>query len=593
MRRHRSLPPPPLVALGAEWIKPYWLERQLDPRSPSFVPLVDLATPANVTLRNWTTVGTMASAATATVDPRGLLTPRPDGWSLDWWIGAEDRWHFPSRDNAVRQQLVDGTPVVETTMRIPGGDAVQRVYGVPGDLAVMEVTNSTPTPIAVGMAIRPFNALGPADVRRIGLHDRTVTVDGRPALLVTKRPSRMAASTFRRGDAVHLVTSEQLVGELDGDVRCDDGRATATFLFPLAHRQTLRVAVPLADRARSDDDVPESDAVVRSWQAQTANRGLRMVLPEGRLALAVEANRRAILLFRGEHGAMQALDHYGFHAEVAEVLKSSDDVSALAEHWRLSGSLEAVDPDAVARAATRIERTAPPDDVSARRSLGDAATLLRALGIDPVADQCARWAADRPSAVRAEPALEPANGPASVDDFGHTGFDPARTMELAGVELRAGDRACLERLTWLLDVASATFTWPSAVHPVLGAGSSGVGHDARVTAAFLSFVRHLLVRETVDGGLALCSMLPDGWTGQNLEVHDAPTHHGTISFALRWHGDRPALLWERETRDVRVGGGPVRITAPGLDPSWSTTDPRGEALLAAPAAPVVVEGSFN
>jgi hypothetical protein len=27
----------------------------------------------------------------------------------------------------------------------------------------------------------------------------------------------------------------------------------------------------------------------------------------------------------------------------------------------------------------------------------------------------------------------------------------------------------------------------------------------------------------------------------------------------------------------------VRLTAPGLDPSWSTTDAKGEALLAAPA----------
>jgi hypothetical protein len=33
-------------------------------------------------------------------------------------------------------------------------------------------------------------------------------------------------------------------------------------------------------------------------------------------------------------------------------------------------------------------------------------------------------------------------------------------------------------------------------------------------------------------------------------------------------------LWELD------GAGPITITAPGLHPSWSTTDVRGEALLA-------------
>ena len=63
-------------------------------------------------------------------------------------------------------------------------------------------------------------------------------------------------------------------------------------------------------------------------------------------------------------------------------------------------------------------------------------------------------------------------------------------------------------------------------------------------------------------------------------MHDAPTRaFGRVSFAVRWHGDRPALLWECE----QVGG---RLRAPGLDPEWSTTDRQGEALLAAADAVV-------
>jgi hypothetical protein len=88
-------------------------------------------------------------------------------------------------------------------------------------------------------------------------------------------------------------------------------------------------------------------------------------------------------------------------------------------------------------------------------------------------------------------------------------------------------------------------------------------------------VRNVLVRE-VEGGLALVSMLPDEWVGQPLEVHDAPTHHGRLSFAVRWHGERPAVLWELEPH---AGVGQVTLTAPGLDAAWSSTELRGEALL--------------
>ena len=198
--------------LGVDWVWPYWLDRQLDPASPAFVPRGHLPVLANVTQRNWTMVGNVGSPWEAIVDPRGLVTPWFDGWSLDWWIGADDRWHLPSREIAVRQRLVDLAPVVETAMRVPGGDAVHRVYAAvpPGgadDLVVVEIENRSPTPFAVALAVRPYNPEGLAVVERIALHDRTVAVDGRPALLLPTVPQRMAGSTFHDGDVVETVVS--------------------------------------------------------------------------------------------------------------------------------------------------------------------------------------------------------------------------------------------------------------------------------------------------------------------------------------------------------------------------------------------------
>ena len=68
-------------------------------------------------------------------------------------------------------------------------------------------------------------------------------------------------------------------------------------------------------------------------------------------------------------------------------------------------------------------------------------------------------------------------------------------------------------------------------------------------------------------------------------MHDAPTRAGRVSYAVRWHGARPALLWECER--------PIRLSAPGLDRDWSTTEPRGETLLAAPPGAPSDAGGFS
>ena len=48
-----------------------------------------------------------------------------------------------------------------------------------------------------------------------------------------------------------------------------------------------------------------------------------------------------------------------------------------------------------------------------------------------------------------------------------------------------------------------------------------------------------------------------------------------MSYAIRWHGERPAVLWEQS-------GPPVTLTAPAFDKDWSSADRAGEALWPAP-----------
>ncbi len=703
--------------LAGDWVWPHWLRRQLDPGSPAHVPQGELPFLTNVTGRNWTAIGNRGSALAAVVDPRGLVSPRHAGWSLDWWVGAEDRWHASPDEAGVRQALLGDAPVVETRMRVPGGDVIHRAYAMQstaadggGELLVVELENDTAVPVALALAIRPYDVEGVAEVERIALEGTTVIVDGAAAVLLPKAPNAVAASTFADGDSAARVFAGETASAFPEELRDEVGLAQAAFVFALPHRQTLRVVLPLevdgpvrrSGRRGSrpgpvpfPQAVPSAEQVANGWKAHT-DRGVRVVLPDDRLQSAVEANRRHLLVSRADDrsslrddaGVLAALDRWGFHDEAREVLAGLADrrrsdgsleagraerdangaaLWALGHHWDLTRDRALLDELAptVAGAVQWIEdsrrgRRGPRsllaasgesdaldphdhphrDDLWSLAGLRDGARLLGASGEDEAADRARDFLASMTADVRASMATAAERlGAAAVpagpgrrldagtvdalaavwplellgpddrsmqatldvvrDRFGvdhavHQGIGPSGlgtglTMQIATAELLAGDRRALDRLDWLLSVATPTWTWPEVVHPRVGGGCGGDGHDLPASAALLSFVRSMLVHETTDG-LALASMLPTSWYGQGVEVHDAPTRFGTVSFAIRWHGERPAILWELEPHDPTVA---VVLTSPGLDPTWRSTDARGDALLAAPAdapAPEVVPG---
>jgi hypothetical protein len=718
--------------LGTDWVWPHWLRRQIDPGSPAFVPRGHLPFLSNVTGRNWTMLGNIGSPYEAVIDPRGLVSPWQDSWSLDWWIGAEDRWHVPADEANVRQSLLGDSPVVETRMRVPGGDIIHRAYAVQAtaadggeELVIVEVENDSAVPVALALAVRPYNGEGLSVIERIGLHDTTVTVDGRVAMLLPKPPNAVAASTFHDGDSSARVFAGDTESAFPVDLRDEAGMANAAFVYPLPHRTTLRIALPLHPETRTrlegrarrrvrkaprfPEAIPSAEQVANGWRSHT-DRGMRLVLPDERLQSAVDANRRFLLLFhdgdditpgprtyhrfwfRDAAYLLAALDRYGFHDEARQVLatfpsRQQNDgfffsqrmewdangaaLWALGLHWDLTrdrtlleetapavaGGVQWIDrkrrgkrrDDPALRgllpAGISAEHLGPHDfyywdDFWALAGLRDGARMLRAADEDEAADRAleflAAMTADVQSSIaltaqrlgtKAVPAgprrridpgvigslaaawplqllppgdeavhatLDVARERFCIDEgfyqgISHTGLGTYLTLQLAFVELLAGDRRALDRLDWYLANATPTWTWPEAIHPRVPGGCMGDGHHGWAAAELLSFVRTMLVHETEDG-LALASMLPTSWYGQGVEVHDAPTRHGIISFAVRWHGERPALLWELTPHDPDV---PVVLTCPGLDPTWRSTQPRGEALLAAPPdapAPAAVPG---
>jgi hypothetical protein len=420
-----------------------------------------------------TRVGALGSAHQALVDEHGAVTPDGGRWQLDWWIGADDRWHVPGREAAVRQTLVGAAPVVETSLRIPGGDAVHRTWGVggPAGLVALEIENASPAPFVAALVIGPAVT---GRVRSVAIRGSWVTVDGRPALRTPRPASRWAAGL--PDETFEVVEAGRAHAHPFTGVGGRRTRLEVALLQPVAHRTRLRCALAVGrpDRSVPVDAVdlalmPDATAAADGWDAQLG-RGMRVVVPDERLQRAIDAGRAALLL-------------------IAEARRrpSAEDVAAL-EDWGF-------------------------DD--------EAAAAWRRLGMR------ARARASR----------------------------------------RAPDTAPWPAVRTRLSSASPTFTWPDGPAPLLRAA------------------RDLLVGVRGEGSAELLVELPPEWRGQGLEVHDAPTRAGRVSYAVRWHGARPALLWECER--------PIRLRAPGLDPSWSTTEARGEALLAAPSDTPTESGGFS
>ncbi|HEY3485955.1 MAG TPA: hypothetical protein VGK49_11255 [Ilumatobacteraceae bacterium] len=289
------------------------------------------------------TTGVVGRHWRASVTGWGSVLPWDGSPELDWWVAADDRWHTPSHEPALRQARIDGTAVVETRLRVPRGDAVHRVYSVAdaGGLTIVEVTNESTLPIAI--------AFGRSDVR-------------------TERP-------------IVDVPIEGIT------------LPAGSFVVPVGHLATARVA--LAHDGSGAGPIPAGVAgheqVVRGWAA-TVERASRLDLPPGGVlgasVAAVSAQRCEVMLGGlGDPAADPAAFALGL-GELARMGEPADPflpelaeaVSSVARHdgWRADVALAAAQRVLAAsgerRAVRDLERitrsrvTAPsppeaPDDV--------------------------------------------------------------------------------------------------------------------------------------------------------------------------------------------------------------------------------------
>lgn len=260
-----------------DWVWPYWVERQFNPGDPSFIPRAFSFSHINLTHRNWTAVGAPDLAVYPLVDPRGLVTPLYDGWSLDFWIlPREGHRLLPSKldDSQVEQMLVlDPVPAVVT--RCLRGETRLELTTALDDGAggrpevVTRVEGVLPGPGWLAVAVRPYNPEGVQFVDRIHVdaERRRVRVNDEATVDLGENAAAVRMAHYEEGDvSMHLKRETK-----EPEVHCKVGLATLAALFPMEPGEVRRLEVKVGlDRDLPPGHAPDRTLVGERWRRALA-----------------------------------------------------------------------------------------------------------------------------------------------------------------------------------------------------------------------------------------------------------------------------------------------------------------------------------
>lgn len=283
-----------------DWVWPYWVERQFNPTDSSFIPRAFSFSHINLTHRNWTAVGLPDLPVYPIVDPRGLVTPLNDGWSLDFWILTENgRSLLPSKlgDDAVRQTLQ-----LDPTLKIIT-DCVHGGLELRTDVT-MGATNfgTANLCVAVGaladadawlvVAVRPYNPEGVQFVDQIvfDANEQAFHVNEEASVRLSDPPDSLQMAHYADGD-VYLDLQRD---DHPQEVHCPVGMATAAALFRLREGEARQIQVSV-NLDRDLKDVPLRQPINHSWSDATRGTA-ELSIPDARMQFLYDAAVRTMIL---------------------------------------------------------------------------------------------------------------------------------------------------------------------------------------------------------------------------------------------------------------------------------------------------------
>ena len=253
-----------------DWVWPYWVERQFNPNDPSFIPRAFSFSHVNLTHRNWTAVGQPDLPVYPIVDPRGLVTPFFDGWSLDFWIiSTSGKKLLPSRLEEVKQRLeLSPNLLVRTLCHVNGQklevSAAVELEGTNPYLSI-DITGRSQDEGWLAASIRPYNPEGIQFIEEISFVEQHpgLLVDKEILIKMSERPERVVFSNYDEGDVINKLYQS----ESDREVHCAVGMATAAALFPLANNQNKKIKISIPLRLELHREIKTIRQPQQTWTA--------------------------------------------------------------------------------------------------------------------------------------------------------------------------------------------------------------------------------------------------------------------------------------------------------------------------------------
>ncbi len=283
-----------------DWIWPYWVERQFDPNDESFLPRAFNLAHLNLTHRNWTAVGVPDSMDLSIVDPRGLVTPFFDGWSLDQWLVTPAGFTLiPSRLKRVHQTFViEENSQVQTIAEDMGHVLRSCVESYLDDLVTIcriKLSAFSPAGGWLAVSLRPYNPEGISFIHKIELLKGCSgwKVGDYFSVHFDRKADRTNFSHYWTGD----VFAKLPLGSDEDQVECSVGMATAVALFKLEPNQALdvMVSVPLK---KDFNRVPFERPIflpTKKWD-ENLNGLCRLDIPNKQFQYLYDAAIRSLIL---------------------------------------------------------------------------------------------------------------------------------------------------------------------------------------------------------------------------------------------------------------------------------------------------------
>ena len=241
-----------VIQHNLDWIWPYWVNQQFDPRSSAFIPRAFSLTHINLSARNWTSIGIPGFDMYPIVAPRGLVMPFWDGWSIDAWIVIENgELLAPSRqeENSEQKLVYEKNIAVKTTSETETlflqneacVNLVDNEY-----LCCMNISARAKLPAFLVISARPYNPEGISFIHTIHFDKESNSwrINDKHDVLLSDMPDKQFMSDYKEGDVLLKLHSSD---EKQIKITCDVGMATAAAMYRLEpeKERSVEIKIPL------------------------------------------------------------------------------------------------------------------------------------------------------------------------------------------------------------------------------------------------------------------------------------------------------------------------------------------------------------